>query len=276
MLVAAAIVALYDVVVPRLMPDGGHSADVQQENVIHAQSYLYPRAAVDTVVVGSSKLARLDFSEKSGIFNLAISGQGARTGLELVLRSPARPRRVVIEVGDTLLREPDAAFLSGLFNPVNDRLRRWIPVLRDTYQPGAILNELAKRLGPKSKPVDQPMTPDLYQKVLQAAIDKHTVAPAPEVLARIMTSLQRQLAALRARGAAVYFFEPPEEPQVWNSPQSTRIRQEVERLFPDVPRFPAFPLSGPGSYRTTDGIHLDVASAKRFGAALEAWLATQP
>jgi lysophospholipase L1-like esterase len=275
-LVAAAIVALYDVVVPRLMPDGGHSADVQQENVIHAQSYLYPRAAIDTVVVGSSKLARLDFSEKSGIFNLAISGQGARTGLELVLRSPARPRRVVIEVGDTLLREPDATFLSGLFNPVNDRLRRWIPVLRDTYQPGAILDELAKRLGPKSKPVDAPMTPDLYQKVLQTAIDKHTVAPAPEVLARIMTSLQRQLAALRARGAAVYFFEPPEEPPIWNSPQSTRIRQEVERLFPDVPRFPAFPLSGPASYRTTDGIHLDVASANRFGAAIEAWLATQP
>ena len=271
--VAAIIVATYEFVVPRAFPDGGHSADTQQENVIHAQSLIYQRTQSDTIVVGSSKLARLNFSAGSGIFNLAILGQGARTGLEIIERGHSRPRRVAIEVGDTvILRQPDRDFLDALFNPVSDRLRRWLPVLRDTYQPGAILNELAKRLGPKSKPIDLPLTPELYQKVLREAMDKRAHAPAATVMQPAIAMLQRQVATLRANGAAIFFFEPPEEPTLWSSPQSLAIRQALRGAFPDVPSF----TDDPARYHTTDGIHLDVPSAERFGAALEAWLATQP
>lgn len=271
--VAAAIVAAYQVVVPRLMPDGGHSADTQQENTIRAQSLIYERAQSDTIIVGSSKLARLDFSARSGIFDLAISGQGARTGLEIIERGRSRPRRVVIETGDTvILRQPDREFLDALFNPVSDHLRRWLPVLRDAFQPGAILNELAKRLGPKGKPIDLPLAPELYQKMLREALDKRAHAPAATVMQPALAMLQRQVAALRANGAAIFFFEPPEAPSLWTSPQSLAIRETLRSAFPDVPSF----IDDPARYHTTDGIHLDVPSAQRFGTALEAWLATQP
>ncbi len=209
------------------------------------------------------------------MFSFALSGDGALTGLDVIRRANTKPRCVLIEVGETLLRDPSEDLLGQLFNPITFHLRRWLPVLRDAYQPGVILNKLAKHLAGQDRgPVSEPTTrPELFAQLVQTAAAKEAVAPTPQSLRASLAALRSQIDAVRARRVAVYFFEPPKHPALFGSPYSTAIRAAVHAAFPEVPWLPAADLT---AYRTQDGIHLDIPSAARYSATIEAWLATQP
>ena len=262
--VTAMLVAGYQLVIPRVTPDGGRGHDQRQENLIKAQRVIYGHVAPATIVVGSSELARLVLPP--AIYNLALSGDCALTGLEIVVRSAARPRRVVVEISDAITRTPDRAFLDSLFGWVNLRLRGAVPVLQDAYQPGVLINNVAQTWAAAHAVVaDDRVRPELFRQLVAAQVQAHATPPDPVTLARVILALRGAVEALRVRGIELVFVEPPEDPAVWVSPESTVIREAMHRAFGDV-RW--FPTPDPASYHTTDGVHLDRESAERFAAQL--------
>jgi len=266
--VTAVILASYQLAIPRLVPDGGRGHDQWQENLIKAQRLIYHHVSPTTIVVGSSKLARLTLP--ANIYNLSLNGGSSVTGLEIVLRGDAHPRRVVVEIGEPIVREPDAALLDSLFGVVNRRLRGAASELQDMYQPGVLVNHVAQTWAAAHAMVaDDRVSPELYQQLVAAQIEAHAHPPEVGVLERAILALRHSVDALRAQGIDIVFVEPPEAAEVWTSPESLAIRAALHHAFADVRWFPD---PDPATYRTTDGVHLDHASADRFTAALVAWL----
>jgi len=269
--VAALIVACYQAVVPRLLPDGGGGHDQWQENLIKAQRLVYRHVSPTIIVVGSSKMARVTFPSETNVYNLSLNGDGSLTGLEIIRRAGVRPRIVLIEVGDVIVRDADSAFLGSLFGPVNLRLRRWIPVLQDAYQPGVLVNHAAQSWARRrTLAQDDRVRPELYRELLDAQVATHESPPDPEAMQRVLHALRRSIDELRAAGVTIVFVEPPEDAALWSSPASTGIRTALQHAFADVPWYPA----DLAAYQTTDAVHLDRSSAERFGAALSTWLAS--
>ncbi len=268
--VAVTIIAIYQLAAPRLVPGGGRGHDQWQENLIKAQRLAYGEVSPVAIVVGSSKLARVTFERD--IYNLALNGGGSLTGLDVILRADARPRVVVIEIGDSIIREPDAAFLGSLFGTVNHSLRRRIPVLRDEYQPGVLVNNVAQTWASRHTGLqDDAVRPELLRQLLETQRSAHARPPDATVMARVIGELRAAITSLGAAGIAVVLVEPPEHPDLWTSPMSTGIRELLRAAFADVAWFPDPDLA---SYQTTDGVHLDHASAERFGTAITTWLAS--
>jgi hypothetical protein len=262
--VTAVIIAIYQLVIPRLVPAGGNGHDQRQDNLIKAQRLIYHHVAPTTIVVGSSELDRLTLP--ADVYNLALSGGSALTGLEIVLRSDVQPRRVVVEISDAILREPDPAFLDSLFGVVDHPLRGAIPVLQDAYQPGVLINHVAQTWATAHAVVaDDHVRPELYEKLIAAQVKAHATAPDILTLERIVVALRRAVDALHTRGVEVVFVEPPEAPEVCASRESTAIRDAMHRSFSDVRWLPDPDCA---SYQTTDGVHLDRASADRFATVL--------
>jgi len=262
--VTAAIIAIYQLVIPRLVPDGGRGHDQWQENLIKAQRLIYHHVTPTTIVVGSSELARLTLP--GDVYNLSLSGGSALTGLEVVLRSDVQPRRVVVEISEAILRDPDAAFLDSLFGVINHPLRGAVPVLQDAYQPGVLINHVAQTWATAHAVVaDDHVRPELYQKLVAAQVEAHATAPDVLTLEHIVVGLRRAVDALHARGVEVVFVAPPQAPEVCASRESTAIRDAMHRSFSDVRWVPDPDCA---SYQTTDGVHLDRASADRFAAVL--------
>jgi lysophospholipase L1-like esterase len=111
--------------------------------------------------------------------------------------------------------------------------------------------------------------------MLQSSREDHAKPPAPETVQRTIGALRQEIAALRARGVAVIFVEPPEHVALWSSPLSSQIRQKLRAAFPDGD-VGWFPMDDPSAYQTVDGVHLDRQGAERFAAAIVQWLAKQP
>jgi hypothetical protein len=268
--VAVTIIAIYQLVAPRLVPGGGRGHDQWQENLIKAQRVAYGEVQPAAIVVGSSKLARVTFD--GDVYNLALNGGGSLTGLDVILRAGVRPRIVVIEIGDSIVREPDEAFLGALFGTVNHALRRRIPILRDEYQPGVLVNYVAQTWASRHSGLqDDAVRPELLGQLLDAQRAAHARPADAAVMARVIGELRAAITALRAADIAVVLVEPPEHPDLWTSPMSTGIRELLRAAFTDVAWFPDPDLAG---YQTTDGVHLDRASAERFGTAITTWLAS--
>jgi hypothetical protein len=266
-----AIVATYQLVAPRLFPGGGPGHDQWQENLIKAQKLLYARTTPAVIVVGSSKLARIQFAQDDRIDNLALNGGGSLTGLDVILRAGARPRMVLVEIGDAIIREPDDKFLGSLFGFVNLPLRRLIPVLRDEYQPGVLVNAVAQTwANHRAAPQDDSVRPDLLRQLLETQRANHAQPPDPLTMARVIGELAMAVTTLRAAGVDVTFIEPPEHLELWNSPMSTSIRQQLHATFSDLVTW--FPDRDLATYLTTDSVHLDRASAERYSAAITTWL----
>jgi hypothetical protein len=271
--VAALIVAGYQLVVPRVIPDGGRGHDQWQENLIKAQRLIYRHVSPTTIVVGSSKLARVQFAPATNVYNLALNGGGSLTGLEIILRADVRPRVVVVEIGDSIVRDVDSAFLGSLFSPVNRRLRGWLPVLQDAYQPGVLINHAAQSwANSRALAQDDRVRPELLRQLVAAQAESHASPPDPFTMGRVTRALQGSIDALRARGIAVVFVEPPEDAELWSSPASTSIRRALHQAFPSGVTW--YPDPDLATYHTTDAVHLDRSSADRLGAALTSWLAT--
>jgi hypothetical protein len=271
--VAAAIVGIYQLVAPRFFPGGGSGHDQWQQNLIKAQRLVYADTTPAVIVVGSSKLARVEFAQDASIENLALNGGGSLTGLDVILRAGVRPRMVLIEIGDAILREPDEKFLDSVFGVVNRQARRLIPVLRDAYQPGVLINGAAQAWASnRTGPQDDAVRPDLLRQLLDIQRTSHARLPDSLTMARVVGELGTQVMRLHAAGVAVTFVEPPEHVELWNSPMSVSIRRSLHAAFGDAVAW--FPDQDPVAYRTTDSVHLDRASADRYGAALVTWLAS--
>lgn len=237
-------------------------------NRIKAENYVFgPDDPDATVIVGSSLAYRIELdSMPERTHNLGFGGLSIYDGLQLINRAGKTPARVLIE-SNVLFRNADALFLNALFEPGLYELRRELPIMRESNQPSGVLYGLVKKtLLQQRDPTaqnDSVLVPSAV--MLQEHRHSYSETPTDTTVQRFMRMLRNEVDALEQRGVEVLFFEVPIHPDLERAALSELSRSLVEQHFQNAPflRMPEQPI-----WRTTDGLHLDKADARRFSGLL--------
>ena len=238
-------------------------------NRIKAEQFVFGADAPDaTVIVGSSLSFRIELdSLPPGTSNLGFGGLSVYDGLELITRANKKPARVLIET-NMIFKEPDRGFLDAVFQPGLYELRRSVPILREENQPSGVLIGLLRDRAKKGRPVEEAPSDSMAMStvLLETNRASFAVLPADSTQQRYLTTLEREVKAMEARGVEVIFMEVPIAPEMMTSVLATRCRTLITERFPTH----RFLRTDPGlHWRTTDGLHLEEHNARRYSG----WLA---
>lgn len=227
-------------------------------NRLFIERYIYgPGAPV--VITGSSLSQRMSQAALGpGVANLALSGEGALTGLALAVAHPAAPQRVYIEINQLILGADNPLLSSVLSEPMFS-WRRHVAVLRKGYQPATLLYALVRGNKTHDMSMDQPMTKEQHRGLIAA----NRFGLSRQIPERQFNAALRQLradvSALRRRGTQPVFFEMPIDPELRNLPVIATTRAMVLQTFP--PSSNCWVRLALKHGETVDGIHLRSAGA---------------
>jgi hypothetical protein len=252
---------------------------VSQGNIVKAQRYVYQDDSdLKMVLVGSSLAAYLNVKDiGEGVKSLALGGGSSKTGLEIVKRSKSKPRIVLVEINDTIIRKIDSELVDSLYHPVFYWMRQYLPMLREEYRPVSVfINYLKSRSQQNKKLMSREkldslegrnVTPELSQKAIQTAVDNQS-QPLSEKDAKNMEQeadlMRNQIAEIKKNsGAKVVLFDIPQESRVNATLRIKQVRELAKKLFPPD-RFEWLPPPKEREWRTNDGVHLIGSDAKDF------------
>lgn len=248
-----------------------------QDNQIKAQNYIYSNTdSIENIIIGSSLADRIEMGYLPGYYNLSLGGLGVFDGLEVITHEKAYPKRIYIEM-NKLDRKASDEFRSSLSNPLMSFLRKYIPSLRDGKQPmgyiaipygqkvvGYGVYLLQSGLNKVSSPIQTDSLvdkTDMVAKILPILIKEESVVPAS--LGQDMEMLKKYTDILERNNVEVVFFEMPIHVSLCDMPRVKAIREIFYKEFPAI-KYSYIPIPNCSEYTTTDGGHLDKASAERY------------
>jgi len=177
------LMSFYHVLVSGGVLPASDGASVSQGNIVKAQRYVYQDDSdLKMVIVGSSLTAYLNVEDiGEGVKSIALGGGASQTGLEIVKRSKSKPRIVLVEINDTIIRKIDSELLDSLYHPIFYWLRQYLPMLREEYRPISIFINYFKSRAQQNKKLmsrealdsleARNITPELSQKAIQTEVD---------------------------------------------------------------------------------------------------------
>jgi hypothetical protein len=112
--------SFYQVLVSGGVLPASDGVSLIQNNIVKAQRYIYQDDSdLKMVIVGSSLAANLNVKDiGEGVKSIALGGGSSKTGLEIVKRSKSKPRIVLVEINDTIVRKIDAELVDSLYHPI--------------------------------------------------------------------------------------------------------------------------------------------------------------
>ena len=277
------LMSFYQVLVSGGVLPASDGANVNQSNIVRAQRYVYQDDSdLKMVIVGSSLTANLNVKHMGeGVKSIALGGGASQTGLEIVKRSKSKPRIVLVEINDTIVRKIDAELVDSLYHPLFYWLRQYLPMMREEYRPISVfIDSLKSRSNQDSKLMTREaldslegrnLTPELSQKAIQTTVDIQS-KPLSEKDAKNMKQeadlMKNQIAEIkRNTGAKVVLFDIPRESRVNATLRMKQVRELAKKLFPPD-RFEWLPPPKEREWRTNDAIHLIRSDARDFAEFL--------
>ncbi|QJD77571.1 hypothetical protein [Spirosoma rhododendri] len=240
-----------------------------QRNMVKAEEYLYEASATaDTLIVGSSMSERLHTEQIAPQgYNLSFSGLSALEGLYLIQQSGHVPNVLFVEINSIARQTPTTLDLTKLTDPAERRIKKWLPFLRQKYQPVGVFKAVlrdwqqgaGKTVAPESAfrldtTLQQRMVRQLQGEMSRPISAEGTAIPFKKALA--------YLSQLRQQGTTVILFEMPINARLENLLAPRTIRQYADRYFP-APAYQHIALPA-DSFRTSDGIHLLYDESVRY------------
>jgi hypothetical protein len=270
-----ALFVIYGVGVGILFPEGGDEQNMLQANVINAQDFIFDREAAKYIIMGTSLVGRLKRSLDDDRFRmLFFQGGSALTALRLVEATGKRPQVVFIETNFLLRDGEDREFIDVLFSPVRHRLNSIMPVFREKYQPVSVFLRFFKgATGADKADFFAAARTDKASLDLMLSI-KHkefSRVPMESKVAANKILLEELVRELEARGIKIVLFELPIDPSLTDAPLMKAIRPGIKSIFPPE-KYRWIRAADTGAYGTTDGLHLDTESAKKFVSLIESSL----
>lgn len=270
LLVAAGLFTLYAIFISRVRPYWSVSQHQWQDNQIKGEKFIYGSQRAQRVLVGSSLACRLD--SLPGVYNLALGGKSLLDGLAIVTQQHRRLRTVYVEM-NFVDREEDENFTQAMNNPVLVASKRLVMALRADKQPlGVVGQHVQMLLEPLLFRLYSPAAVSragLAGQLLGDEMQKYSQPPAPALMQKQFSKLQADVAVLERRGVQVVFFEMPLDVHLCDSPRAIAIRTAFKSYFPEhTYRYVGVPDCG--KYQTTDGVHLNAASATEYTSYLQA------
>jgi len=249
---------LYNVFLLNVRPNVSMLQNQRQNNHSIAQDLMYEYKG-QSIIVGSSMAARMknEFLPDN-YYNLSFSGGSALTGLEIIKRSGIMPPHIYIE-NNTIFREVDSQLLKTLFNPFSWEIKKYIPALREKYQPlNLVISKLQNTYG---KTHNQLLAIKKNNQIYDVNIERQKTN-----YNKILKPYDIQLKQLKNlvkyfddNGAIIIFFEMPIDASLASSPKAREqrlvIKSNFEHNWIKLPN---------NKYTTADGIHLIYKSAYEY------------
>lgn len=258
---AAAVIGLaYATLVQVYHPKFIKAPSADLTNRIFVENYVYG-ARTPTVLVGSSLTQRLPLDVLGPrLQSLAMSGDGALTGLAIAVKSPTAPSRILIEINkiDRGLNQDvvDQTFVQPLFT-----LRRHLRVLRTSARPMTYLYGLLRgRTGGQSAEAAPTLNNAQMRDLKRDTFSRAAILLPPQKLADNISALTKLVAAAQRRNIAVALYEMPIDSSHEDDARPAQIREAVRRALPPS-RVCWLNIVLPGEAHTFDGEHLEAADS---------------
>lgn len=263
--VALAIIFLgvYQAIVSLKVLPVGQGIGVKQINLITAYSWKSRTTPPAIAIVGSSRSGWMNADYfTSDVADLAMHGNGAATGLEILRRSPRVPPAIAVEISDASVIAPvDSEVVSCALSKQPDLFAPF------GYESRPINVAIGAICPLRTPPQYLESTLARMREARKAGFGKHVHNDSIVKLVAGASRIKNQLSALEARGARIYLFEEPMDRIVSESQVQVDVRRIFKAEFPpqryhwiETPEY---------DWKTADLIHLNGESNKRFAAALE-------
>lgn len=257
-------------------PSLGEVTHQWQENINKAQEYIYSNN-VDTVIVGSSLSARIIGDSIPSVKSLSFSGCSVEDGLIIIQSKEQVPKCILVE-SNFFFRDNHSELFSGIIKGPMSIFRKWIPSLREQYEPICLYNSLFNcayndyikmkkgQLGVETQDkrnLSQKSSIDI--KILNEGILRYKEADnelSDQELRKRLNKMKGHVNELEARGCLFIFFEMPINDKLIHLKQNNQTRNILHKEFPQN-KYLYLP-SDTSDYITTDGIHLDLEEQIRF------------
>ncbi len=240
----------------------------EQRNMVKAEEYLYEASArYDTVIVGSSMGDRLVAdSLPKGYYNLSFGGLSAQDGLRLMEQSGHLPKLLLVEI-NTLDRVTESAMVRSLAHPVWGQVKRYLPFMRQKYQPFGVIKAVLRDWSMGKNKVITPeaafhVDTAFVNKIVAGHIEGAKLTPSDSVISAALQTAYQRLEAWRQRGVRVVLFEMAADPRIEQLPITQKIRRLSLQYFP-APNYTHL-KAHQAVFETTDGVHLTYDAANRF------------
>lgn len=240
-------------VIVLLNPMVGMATHQWQDNVIKAQQFIYAEKS-DTVMVGTSLSARIIRDSIPTVKSVSFGGCAVEDGLRIILSKGDLPRFILAETNLFFL-DGNPELVSKMTEGVMPMLRRWIPSLREQYQPICMLASMmasAADINPQAGTSTVDM--DLLNESIEHHIKYDWQMPEPQAETR-MGDMKRLVEMFEAKGTRVLFFEMPVNERLTHLKRYDQTRELMQKTFP-ADRYTYLPFDTT-RYVTTDGEHLD-------------------
>jgi CTP:molybdopterin cytidylyltransferase MocA len=271
----AGIFTAYSLAVMRLPVAVTVTATTGEQNQMAAQRYLYADHPIDTVLVGSSLTARLpDEALGPRLFNLALSSLGPATGVQIVLRKPQRPLRVIIET-NVMLADVDRSFEDSIFAEPGHSLRGVFPALREEYRPMNILLNLVRGSEARNRQrlLDRRADLDVQKRMTAVFRTDYDKPVALDDMDRRLTAFKALVEPLQRAGVEILLAEMPIADDLQQTRLMAALRDRVNAIFPPA-QYRRLDLHAAGPVETEDGLHLVYRDAVRIAHLLRSEIET--
>lgn len=241
-------------------PMVGMATHQWQDNVIKAQQFIYAEKS-DTVMVGTSLSARIIRDSIPTVKSVSFGGCAVEDGLRIILSKGDLPRFILAETNLFFL-DGNPELVSKMTEGVMPMLRRWIPSLREQYQPICMLASMmasAADINPQAGTSTVDM--DLLNESIEHHIKYDWQMPEPQAETR-MGDMKRLVEMFEAKGTRVLFFEMPVNERLTHLKRYDQTRELMQKTFP-ADRYTYLPFDTT-RYVTTDGEHLDYEGQQVF------------
>ncbi|MBF0441690.1 MAG: hypothetical protein HQK54_07270 [Oligoflexales bacterium] len=243
--------------------------NLRQTNKATAQRYIYDadNGMTKVVVLGTSLASRLDSAllEKE-IYNLSLGGDSAITGLEMVVRKGSHVPFVAIETNLLLMKEKNQDLLNEIFYPYLWKVRKYVPSLREEYQPVNMLLSFLVRcvsgnIEQRENTIGNEKTVQRMLMLAKENSKKETLNM--KVVEKNYEDLRRLIGILKDKGSKIIFFTMPIHPEMITL-TPYRENNELMRKHFSGPEYIWLDIPSDQGYLTTDGLHLRYESAHVF------------
>ncbi len=298
---ALAIIVLYNFFIYIVKPKKNLIQSMEQTNIIRAQEYVYNEKKINSVIVGSSLSSFINPDMLPGDFyNLSFPGMGIYDGLEIIKKNDKMPKTILVEI-NYFVRESHPNFINTIYKPIFYDLKAILPAFQEKYQPMSlfiplwdklalilkkfrdiIISKLKKNeietkneIGEKNRSADkkenvqnasETITNNKLRKFhedLKKQWDWYYIAPKTEAFDSSLNKLKNYIDYFENKGVRIVFFEVPVYKEFCHALFSNSIRNELDKIFPPE-RIRYIKQPNCEKYRTTDWIHLDFESGKKF------------
>lgn len=239
---------------------------IRKENIYsnqeRAEEFIYSREVYAKVFVGSGLIG--DFKIKQvwkDSFNLFLPYSGSCAGVEIISLSKKVPRVLFVET-NYIFKGFNQELTTQLFNPFLYHARFFLPSLLRKHWPKSFMKELMKVANQRRKSGMK-----RFDSLDQMTIDQFKILydELPESISfeKDLEKFQKYIDIISSKGCRVVFFEMPVDKELVNSRLAIYQRSKLKSLFPEQ-QYSWVATDLFGKYHTSDGIHLNEASADQY------------